>query len=56
MTTEVEMKNQKSSRPFNKKRWRSVGLWVVFLPLVLIVIIPLIYEVSMAFTHESNQL
>lgn len=35
---------------------RSLLLWLVFLPLALIVIIPLIYETAMAFTHESNQL
>lgn len=35
---------------------RSILLWLVFLPLAFIVIVPLIYETSMAFTHESNQL
>jgi multiple sugar transport system permease protein len=35
---------------------RTVLLWLAFLPLVVIVIVPLIYEVSMAFTTESNQL
>lgn len=35
---------------------RSVLLWLVFLPLAFIVIVPLIYETSMAFTTEQNQL
>jgi multiple sugar transport system permease protein len=34
----------------------SIWLWLIFIPLALIVIIPLVYEISMAFTHESNQL
>ena len=40
----------------NRKFWKVVGLWLVFLPLVFVIIIPLLYMVSMAFTHESNQL
>jgi multiple sugar transport system permease protein len=45
-------------RPYlhNKKILRTLALWVIFLPLIVIVIIPLLYEISMAFTHESNQL
>lgn len=35
---------------------RTLLLWLIFLPLAFIVIVPIIYEVSMAFTHESNQL
>lgn len=35
---------------------RSVLLWLIFLPMAFVVIIPLMYEFSMAFTHESNQL
>jgi multiple sugar transport system permease protein len=42
-------------KPIRKTLWRSVLLWLVFLPLAAIVIIPLIYIVSRAFTHESNQ-
>jgi multiple sugar transport system permease protein len=44
------------SRQFLKYMRRSILLWLVFLPLALIVIIPLVYEVSMAFTTEQNQL
>jgi len=40
----------------NPKTWRAILLWVVFLPLILTVIIPLIYMSSMAFTLEANQL
>lgn len=35
---------------------RSVLLWLIFLPMAFVVIIPLMYEFSMAFTHESKQL
>ena len=55
MTREIK-KDPKPSRRRNIKMWRTLVLWLAFLPLALIVIIPLIYEVSMAFTHESNQL
>jgi len=40
----------------NKKILRTLGLWLVFLPLALTVIIPLLYMFSMAFTLESKQL
>ena len=42
-------------KPIRKKIGRSLLLWLVFLPLAAIVMIPLIYIVSRAFTHESNQ-
>jgi multiple sugar transport system permease protein len=35
---------------------RNLLLWLAFLPLVLIVIVPLLYMASMAFTLEANQL
>jgi len=31
-------------------------MWLIFLPMALVVVIPLVYESAMAFTHESNQL
>jgi multiple sugar transport system permease protein len=40
----------------NRKVWKIVGLWLIFLPLVFVIIVPLLYMFSMAFTHESNQL
>ena len=40
----------------NKKSLRTLGLWLFFLPLVFIIIVPLLYMVSMAFTREANQL
>jgi len=40
----------------NKKSLRTLGLWLIFLPLAFIVIVPLLYMVSMAFTREANQL
>ncbi len=41
---------------FGKGFWRSLLMWLVFLPLVAIVIVPLLYMFSMAFTLEANQL
>ena len=48
--------NTNSGWHLNKKILRTLGLWLVFLPLVLTVIIPLLYMFSMAFTLESKQL
>jgi multiple sugar transport system permease protein len=44
------------ARSVRKSIRRSIISWLIFLPLALVVIIPLTYEVSMAFTAESNQL
>lgn len=35
---------------------RSLLIWLIFLPLAFVVIVPLVYMFSMAFTLESNQL
>ncbi len=40
----------------SKKLRRTVLMWLILLPLVFVVIIPLVYMTSMAFTLESNQL
>lgn len=40
----------------SRKLWKFLGLWLIFLPLIFVIIIPLLYMFSMAFTHESNQL
>jgi multiple sugar transport system permease protein len=56
MATEIKTTNTfLNLNPLRKKLWRSMILWLVFLPLAAIVIIPLLYIVSRAFTHESNQ-
>ena len=39
-----------------KELGRSVLLWLAYLPLVFVVIVPLIYMITMAFTLESKQL
>lgn len=39
-----------------KRIRHSLLLWIVFLPLAFIVIVPLVYETAMAFTAESHQL
>jgi multiple sugar transport system permease protein len=57
MDTKVSsIDNSYYTRSVRKSIRRSVLLWLVFLPLALVVIVPLLYEVSMAFTAESNQL
>jgi len=55
MTTETKTTIFRLGRVFKKKFWRVLLLWLAFLPLALIVIIPLWYMFSMAFTRESNQ-
>jgi len=47
-------KNKTRVRPKSLKR--TLLMWLLFLPLVFVVIVPIIYMVSMAFTLESNQL
>jgi len=42
-------------RSARKYLWRSLILWLVFLPLVFVIIVPLLYMVSMAFTQELHQ-
>jgi len=39
-----------------KSLWRTLLLWLVFSPLIFVVIVPLIYMITMAFTPESNQM
>jgi len=34
---------------------RSILLWLVFLPLAFIIVVPVLYMVTMAFTQEANQ-
>jgi len=36
--------------------WRTLLLWLVFSPLIFVVIVPIIYMVTMALTPESNQM
>lgn len=56
MTTVPQTTSSRSSWVRSKDlRW-TLLLWLVFLPLASIVIIPLIYMSTMAFTLESNQL
>ena len=56
MATEIRKTNSiLNLKLIRKKLGRSLLLWLVFLPLAAIVIIPLLYIVSRAFTHESNQ-
>lgn len=44
-----------SSTSARKYAWRSLILWLVFLPLVFVIIVPLLYMASMAFTQELHQ-
>ena len=53
MTTETKTTNSiLNLQPYRKSIRRSLLLWLVFLPLAVIIIIPLIYIVSRAFTHR----
>lgn len=45
-----------SSTSSSRSKRRTVILWILFLPLVFIILVPLAYIFSMAFTLESNQL
>src|SRR5574338_1031073 len=53
-TIPVEYEN--SGRIFRKRLAHSALMWVLLLPVAAIVIIPIIYMFSMAFTTEANQL
>ena len=58
MATESEIKSTNpilNLQPGRKLILRSLYSWLVFLPLAVMIIIPLLYIVSRAFTHESNQ-
>ena len=57
MTTESKTTNfLMNLSPSRKSVLRSLGLWLVFLPLAVVIFIPVIYIISMAFTQEANQL
>jgi multiple sugar transport system permease protein len=55
-TTVTPSDNTYQSLSARRRFLRTVLLWLAFLPLVVIVIVPLFYEIAMAFTAESNQL
>lgn len=56
MTAESHTTHSKPGGWFNKNVGQAALLWLVFLPIIVTIIIPLLYLFSMAFTHESNQL
>jgi multiple sugar transport system permease protein len=57
MTTETKPRNFiLNMQPSRKQLSRSLLLWLIFLPLVAVIIVPVIYIISMAFTTEDNQL
>ena len=60
MTTLTQATTSSASTTARKRRNREIRrtllYWLAFLPLVFIVIVPLIYMVTMAFTLESNQM
>lgn len=56
MTTSTQVISRPSRRRIGRSVWRSLLLWLIFLPLAAVVIIPVAYMFSMAFTLESNQL
>ena len=38
-----------------KNARRALVMWLIFLPLVIIIFVPVLYMVTMAFTEEANQ-
>jgi multiple sugar transport system permease protein len=54
--TPAPVKYSNDARRVQKSIRKSALYWLVFLPLAFVVIVPLVYEISMAFTAESNQL
>ena len=56
MTSATRSAPYAARRRFNKQLLRSLLMWLIFLPLALIVVIPVAYMFSMAFTLEANQL
>jgi len=57
MTTETKPGNFiLDFEPGRKLIVRSLLRWLVYVPLVILIIIPVIYIISMAFTTEQNQL
>ena len=56
MTTATGTVHRQSWQHRNKNLWRALLMWLVFLPLSIIIVVPLLYMFSMAFTLEANQL
>ncbi len=56
MTAETKTPKNNTLSRANQNLLRTIGLWILFLPLVVIVIVPLLYMFTMAFTPESKQL
>ena len=56
MATATQTASTHANRLRFKGIQRNLLLWLAFLPLVFIVIVPLLYMASMAFTLEANQL
>lgn len=56
MTTTPQTVQSSSSWFRSKEFRRTLYRWLLFLPLAFIIIIPLVYMLTMAFTLESNQL
>jgi multiple sugar transport system permease protein len=54
MTTSTQTALARQFRFRNVRR--TLLLWLVFLPLLIILVIPLVYMVTMAFTLEANQM
>jgi len=44
-----------SNRTMLKDARRALVMWLIFVPLVIIIFVPVLYMVTMAFTEEANQ-
>jgi multiple sugar transport system permease protein len=56
MTSATQAAPYRARRRSTKTLLRSLLMWLIFLPLVVIVVVPVLYMFTMAFTPESNQL
>jgi multiple sugar transport system permease protein len=55
MATEARIFSSSGRRRLRKDFRRSLILWLIFLPLVFVIIVPLLYMVTMSFTTEAHQ-
>ncbi len=55
MTATTTAKRPQGKRGMSRDTKRAILMWLILLPLAFIIIIPLLYMFSMAFTTEANQ-
>jgi multiple sugar transport system permease protein len=55
MAATTTVNRPRGKRRMSRETKRAILMWLIFLPLSFIIIIPLLYMFSMAFTTEANQ-